>query len=97
MRLLPDQLYSLEIEDFVDMYVAFKEKENREFDKDMIKLAWQTAHIMNSTGRLKKQLKPTDLYKSILDTSAADGGTKTESPKKTKEQLRAELKDTFSL
>lgn len=91
MGLLPNQLYSLGVSDFLDMYNAYKEMENVNFDKDMCKLAWQTALLMNATGRYKKVLKPTDLYRSIYEKESID------KPKKSKEELREELKNTFNI
>lgn len=92
MKLLPDQFKSLEINDFVEMYVAYKNLENKEFDEKMTQLAWQTSLIMNSSGRYKKGLKPSDLYKPF---SVGTVNTKVE--EKSIEELREELKASFSL
>lgn len=92
MKLLPNQFKSVEIDDFVEMYIAYKNLENKEFDENMTKLAWQTSLIMNSSGRYKKGLKPTDLYKPFRNETS---NTKVE--EKSIEELREELKASFSL
>lgn len=45
------------------MVVGVIEEEKRQDDVLNQRTAWQTAHLMNSTGNYKKRIKATDLYK----------------------------------
>lgn len=94
MRLLPNQLYSLELEDFCNMICAFELNQRRTFDQDMIKLAWQTSFLMNSSGRYKKNIKPKDLYQSVF---IKDENNDSQMATKSKEELRKELKERFGI
>lgn len=49
------------------MVIANGKKREEEVDLQLNLLAWQTSHIMNSSGNYKKQVKPEDLYKSQGD------------------------------
>lgn len=72
------------------------EHENKKHDNDMLKLAWQTAYLMNSTGNFKKDIKPTDLYTSVFAVEEIEAEELTvEEAKQQREQLAAELLATF--
>lgn len=81
----------------LDLYVGAEwlgyklRAEEEKFDKEMQKVAWQTALLMNATGNYKKSIKPTDLYTPYEAT-----GTRSKKEIKTKEQLQAELLETFA-
>ena len=92
--MLPNQLYTIDLEDLINMIEAYKLKQMREFDQEMINLAWQTSLLMNSTGRYKKFIKATDLYKSIFNNVENNSSPKVE---KSKEELRSELRERFGL
>lgn len=69
--------------------------EEEKLDFEMQVVAWQTALLMNSTGNYKKQIKPTDLYKSV----GADRNKKVLSEEEIrleKERKREELLKAFA-
>lgn len=41
-------------------------------DQEWIKRAWQTANIMNSTGKLKKPADPMKMLKGIIKTNHSE-------------------------
>lgn len=47
------------------MIVGIIEEERRQDDLQKQLISWQTAHLMNATGNLKKRLQPSDLYKPM--------------------------------
>lgn len=78
------------------MILAHKEAEEEMFDKEMIKLSWQTALLMNSTGNYKKKIKPEDLYVP-LDVQIEKARTKAEGFSQEKRQkLQNELLSAFA-
>lgn len=62
MRLKPDEFWSLTPFEIMDMIEAVVFEEQRQDDMLNQRVAWQTAHIMNSSGNYKKTIKPEDLY-----------------------------------
>lgn len=58
------------------MVIANAKKREEEVDLQLNLLAWQTSHIMNSSGNYKKQVKPEDLYKSQGDEDSTQGTSK---------------------
>lgn len=62
MKLKPDELWSMSVKDYYDMFEAHVEQQRLQDDIENQRVSWQTAHIMNSSGAYKKKLKPTDLY-----------------------------------
>jgi hypothetical protein len=57
----------LHIADFLEMAQAVARRVERERDWQMQVVAWQTAHLINYSGNVKRPVKPTKLYKSIYD------------------------------
>lgn len=49
------------------MATAYYKRREQDMDEKMMILAWQTTHIMNSSGNYKKAIKPTDIYTSIFE------------------------------
>ena len=76
------------------MICAFELNQRRTFDQDMIKLAWQTSFLMNSSGRYKKNIKSKDLYQSVF---IKDENNDSQMATKSKEELRKELKERFGI
>lgn len=50
------------LDEIFDMVKAYYQRRDIEMDEYMTILAWQTSHIMNSSGNYKKTIKPKDLY-----------------------------------
>lgn len=48
--------------EFSDMLEGFMFEERRQDDVLNQRTAWQTAHVMNATGKLRSRVKPDDLY-----------------------------------
>ncbi len=63
MKLKPDEFWGLTYVEICDLLEAFVAEEERQDDIVNQRLSWQTALIMNSSGNLRKQVKPTDLYR----------------------------------
>ncbi|WP_214796570.1 MULTISPECIES: hypothetical protein [unclassified Exiguobacterium] len=63
--MLPEQFFKLTIVELFDMVAAYYQRKDEEGDEHMKFLAWQTSHLMNSTGNYKKNIKPKDLYSSV--------------------------------
>lgn len=62
-----DYEYALDL-DLDILSVMIKAEIDREvhlYDLEMMKTAWQTAYLMNSTGNYKRPVKPEKLYESI--------------------------------
>lgn len=58
----PDEFWSITPFEIMDMIEAYSFEERRQDDMLNQRVAWQTAHIMNSSGNYKKTIKPEDLY-----------------------------------
>jgi hypothetical protein len=67
----PNQLFKMTIHEIFDMVSAYYKRRNDELDEQMTILAWQTSHIMNSSGNYKKAIKPSQLY----NKDGSDGDT----------------------
>jgi hypothetical protein len=65
---MPDALFSLTATEFIDMLNAKLLYAAVEHDRELEKVAWQTALIMSSTGNYgKKGVNPKKLYKRQYD------------------------------
>lgn len=62
LELLPDQFFKLTVNELLDMVNARSKRHEQLVDEQLSILAWQTSHIMNSSGNFKKSIKATDLY-----------------------------------
>ncbi|PFW43802.1 hypothetical protein [Priestia megaterium] len=67
LSLSPKALFELTLVELFDMVKAYYKQRERVMDEKMMILAWQTSHIMNSSGNYKKAIKPSDIYSSIFD------------------------------
>lgn len=94
-KLKPNELYALDPIELIEMVEGYISYANDEFDKDMHMLAWQTALLMNSTGNLKKHIKPKDLYNPNADEDVPTGITRV--GQEEHERLQAELLATFNI
>jgi hypothetical protein len=65
LKLKPDEFWNLTLIELNDMLDAFAFEERRQDDMLNQRIAWQTSHIMNASGNMKKRIKPTDLYKPL--------------------------------
>lgn len=65
MKLKPDEFWNMTLIEFNDMMNAFIEEEIRQDDVQNQRTSWFTAHIMNSSGNMRRAIKPTDLYKPL--------------------------------
>lgn len=66
----PDEFWSITPFEIIDMIEAFTFEEQRQDDMENQRFAWQTAHIMNSSGNYKKMIKPQDLYLPVEERVA---------------------------
>lgn len=65
---MPDTLFSLTGQEFIDMYSAKIQYQGLHDDAEMQKLAWQTSLLMTATGNYgKKGIEPKKLYVSRFD------------------------------
>lgn len=80
------------------MATAFYKRREMDMDEKMMILAWQTSHIMNSSGNYKKAIKPSDIYKSINEQDEANGGTSELKPvdREVKNAELAKLQEKFN-
>jgi hypothetical protein len=90
--LRPDEFWNLTLVEFMDLLDAFVFEERRQDDMKNQRVAWQTAHIMNSSGNYKKRIKVTDLYKPMDDRQEErveqDVVKRFESPEEKEEYLK---------
>lgn len=70
LNLTPNQLFEMTIGEIFDMVVAYYKRRDDELDEQMSILAWQTSHIMNSSGNYKKAIKPSELYSNESDSDS---------------------------
>lgn len=87
-----DYLMEEDLNILVILLKAEIDKEYKEFDTKMRQLSWQTALIMNSSGNMKRPVKPDKLY-DPKDTNKTDKKVN----KRNIEMDREELKKTFGL
>ncbi|MDT0155635.1 hypothetical protein Q9R51_26345 [Priestia aryabhattai] len=73
------------------MAAAFYKRREQDMDEKMMILAWQTSHIMNSSGNYKKAIKPSDIYKSIFDEDENKKARKGELTPVNRDEKNAEL------
>ena len=82
----------MDLEQLGEWIFAVARAEQEEVDNQMQMLAWQTALLMNSTGNFKKEIKPSDLYTPMADSTQ----NKPEYSAEDKKKLQEELLSTFS-
>jgi len=58
----PSELFKMTVHEIFDMVSAYYKRRSDELDEQMSILAWQTSHIMNSSGNYKRAIKPSQLY-----------------------------------
>jgi hypothetical protein len=83
----------LSARELVDMYEAYIEVFNEEYDIEMQRTAWFTALLMNASGNFKKRIKPEHLYTPLEKQKKR---TK-EYQKEYVEKQREELKKKFNI
>lgn len=86
-----DYMYDMDLDILSIMLKAEVDKEAHIYDLDMMKTAWQTAYLMNSTGNYKRPVKPEKLYESNI------GKKEQVKPKDDLQAKRADLLKTFGL
>ena len=91
LELLPDQFYKLTVNELLDMVNARNKRHEQLVDEQLSILAWQTSHIMNSSGNFKKSIKAKDLY----NPEANDSGSSELTPvvREAKNTMIAELEE----
>lgn len=84
----------LEINEMLEAFIA---EEQRQDDVISQRLAWQTSHLMNSTGNYKKRIRPTDLYrpKYLNDSEPEQETVKRFNSKEEKEKYLKDLMKKF--
>jgi hypothetical protein len=65
LKLKPNELWELSACEFADMYFAYSEVLNEDFDINMQRTSWFTALLMNASGNFKKHIKPDKLYEPL--------------------------------
>ncbi|GAB6153738.1 hypothetical protein JCM17380_24880 [Desulfosporosinus burensis] len=60
-----EYMLDLDLDILSVMIKAEIDKETHLYDLEMMKTAWQTAYIMNSTGNYKRPVKPEKLYDTM--------------------------------
>lgn len=60
-----EYMYELDLYILVKLIKSVMDKEAREQDLEMQRLAWQTSYLMTATGNYKTPVKPDKLYTSI--------------------------------
>ncbi|MCY9324079.1 hypothetical protein [Bacillus haynesii] len=85
------------IQEIFDMAIAYYRRRDEEMDEQMHILAWQTSHIMNSSGNYKKTIKPSHLYggNDEHEGGSSNGGLTPIDRDKKNEQLAA-LEEKFN-
>lgn len=84
----------LDITTLGDMFKAQLDMEEREQDKELQVLAWQTSLLMNATGNYKKPVKPDTLYTPIAEQQKVTSKNKRAEDFKKKQE---ELMQTFGI
>ena len=77
----------MNVVDFFAMVEGKLSYERKMFDREMQRTAWQTSHIMNSSGNYKRAIKPEKLYKSPNSSKSRKLHTK-ESAEKERQKLK---------
>lgn len=77
-----------------EMFKAQMDMEEREQDRQLQVLAWQTSLLMNATGNYKKPVKPDTLYTPMIETKQAQN---TKQKKDDFKQKQEELMKTFGI
>lgn len=95
LKLKPCELWFLSACELVDMYEAYVETLNEEFDQEMQRTSWFTALLMNATGNFKKRIQPEKLYVPLEKRTAKKEDK--EFSKKYVESQREELKKKFNI
>src|SRR5690606_21948522 len=94
LKLKPYELWDLSAREFVDMYEAYSNTLNEEFDVEMQRTSWFTSLLMNATGNFKKHIKPEKLYTPLSKNA---GKNDVEYQKEYVEKQRDELKKKFNI
>jgi hypothetical protein len=96
LKLKPNEFWRMNLTELMDMIDAHVWAENRDSDLENQRVAWQTAHIMNATGKYKKRITPTDLYNpDDMDENAEQKVVKKFESTEQKEDYLQELKKKF--
>lgn len=96
LRFTPNELYKMTIHEIFDMVSAYYKRRNDELDEQMSILAWQTSHIMNSSGNYKKAIKPSQLYKANESESENSKGELTPIDRDVKNKKLQSLEEKFA-
>lgn len=91
LNLTPKQLFEMTVNEIFDMVVAYYRRRDDELDEQMSILAWQTSHIMNSSGNYKRAIKPKQLYTSKHESSES-ANSKSELTPVDRDEKNAKLK-----
>jgi hypothetical protein len=82
--------------EFFDMLEALVEEERRQDDITNQRTAWQTAHIMNSSGNYRRAIQPSDLYKPMSEQTEEEPKQNIIKRFESKEQKEEYLKNLMS-
>ena len=91
LGLKPTEFWEMDFEDFANMYKAVRRREEEEFDISMQVMSIQTALLMNASGNMKQEVKPSDIYESKYNSE------NNKTPVKNIDEQRKELLESFGI